>query len=462
MFSVSSTWLTVVLMFSNVCFACSCSRLERSCEYLRADAVFVGRVEATTGVKHLLEKDSWTSGYSMRFTVEEPLRGWKGTEVTVETGNGGGDCGTPLPPGRKFLIFAYRNDKDGKLWTGMCSGNQALDGGPGDAKILEEYRSLTQKRTASVFGAVSSSKTVWRDDDVADVQPKPMKDMVLRAKSERFTATTKTAADGSYEFNELPNGKYTITPDISKSLDFDHEYLDRYEADVSDGACVRVGFDLKPTTRIRGHLTVPAGFEKKSIEVVAIPTSLKKMNQFSGKSDFIDEGGRFDLWPLPPGDYYVGVNINSSPKTDVPFLPTYYPGVTKQSAATIVHVANGETKELELPLSIFATPRSVHFTATGLDGKPLRTIYVQLEDLRHPGDAASYVNVDLDEKGSGSLMTIYSEYSYHLHGSHWVGGQDWCAKPVVIPKGTKAVEANFIMDREARNCDIYEMDGLKR
>jgi hypothetical protein len=92
----------------------------------------------------------------------------------------------------------------------------------------------------------------------------------------------------------------------------------------------------------------------------------------------------------------------------------------------------------------------------------LRAIYVQLEDLRHPGDAASYVNVDLDENGVG-VMTIYAGYSYHLHGSHWVrSGSYWCAAPVVIPEGIGDVETKFVMDRTAGLCNIHEIDGLKR
>jgi hypothetical protein len=245
-------------------------------------------------------------------------------------------------------------------------------------------------------------------------------------------------------------------------LDFDHEHEDRYQADVSDGQCANISFTLEPTTRIRGHVTPPAGLELPTIKVAAIPTHLKNLNQFSGQSDFTDENGRFDLWPLPPGDYYVGVNINSSPAADAPFPPTYYPGVTSRKAASIVHVEEREVKELELPLPETATPRTVRFTAIGLDGKPLKAIYIQLEDLRHPGDAASYVNLDLDGNGTGTL-TVYSGYAYHLHGSHWVSyGNDWCSKPVVIPAGTKPVEAQFVMDRKDISCAIAEIDGPRK
>jgi hypothetical protein len=409
-----------------------------------------------------MDKDSYSPGYSMRFRVEQALRSDVGKEITLETGNGGGDCGTPLPPGKHFFIFAYKNNKDGKLWTGMCSGNWALDGDATDAKRIDAYRTLIATHKGSIFGEVVSSRPAWRDDDVVDGAHNPMAGMVVRAKSGKFSTSAITAKDGTFEFTGLPGGTYTIVPEQGQTLDFDHEYEDRYQAEVHDGACAEIDFNLQPRTRIKGRVKLPISDSKLSVEVEAIPTSLRKLDQFSGKTDFLNDDGSFDLWPLPPGDYYVGVNINSSPKADSPFPPTYYPGVLKQSAAQVIHLASGEVKELELSLPELAKPRAVHFVAIGLDGKPLRKIYIQLEDLRHPGDAASYVNVDLDNDGAGT-MTIYAGYSYHLHGSHWVSYQnDWCAKPVVIPAGTEPVNVRFEMDRKADNCDIYEIDGISR
>ena len=444
-----------------VCAACECIGVERPCEHLQSDVAFVGRVVETVSVRHAVEKNSWTEGYSMRFAVDTPLQGNLGPEAVIETGNGGGDCGTPLPAGSRFLIFGYK-EKDGKLWTGMCSGNQRLDGSPEDKQLVREYQELVKRGSASIFGHVFHTRPGWQGDHVRDDAPRrPYQDMVLRAESHDFTASTKTRSDGSYEFDDLPIGIYKIVPEVPKNLDFNHEYEENYQADIRSGQCANISFLLEPNTRIRGYLTLPPEMKSKSIEVVAIPVELTKLNQFSGKWAFTDEADRFDLWPLPPGDYYVGVNINSSPKADAPFPPTYYPGVTVQKNARVVNIRLGEVKELELPIREIAKPRSVHFVATGLDEKPMKSIYIQLEDLRHPGDAASYVNVDLDHNGAGRL-TIYAGYSYHLHGSHGVSyGNDWCSKPVLINAGTEPVEVRFIMDHKSANCQIDEIDGPK-
>lgn len=456
------SFISVLIAIQSVCLGCECSNLERPCEYLHSDTAFVGRVLDTSSVKHPMERNSWTPGYSMRIAVEESLRGQVGSEVTIETGNGGGDCGTPLPQGGRFLIFAYVG-KDGKLWTGMCSGNRQL-AAAGTDKIVQQYRTLVGTGKGSIFGRVVRTTPVWRGDEIRDASdPRPVQGMTLHAEAERFSAVATTAKDGSYEFEDLPIGKYTVTPNLGRDLDFDREYFEeRYQAEIVAGRCANIGFELEPITRIRGHVTLPAGFKSKTVEVVAIPVALREVNQFSGKWNFTDENDRFDLWPLPDGDYYVGVNITGSPKLEAPFVPTYYPGVTSQKAASIVHVKQGEIKELEFPLVEIAKPRTVHFVAIGLDGKPLEAIYIQLEDLRHPGDAGSYVNVALDHDGVG-VMTVFSGFSYHLHGSHWVGyGNDWCSKPVLVPAGTQPLEVRFLMNRKAGNCEIAEIDALEK
>jgi hypothetical protein len=397
----------------------------------------------------------------MRFAVDEALRGVSASEITIETGSGGGDCGTPLPPGGRFLIFASKSN-DGKLWTGLCSGNQRLTGGPSYESILAEYRALAKSGTGTIFGRIVHSKPVWEDDAIDEGVFKPMAGTTVRATSDKFSGVTTTGKDGSYEFPGLSEGKYTVVPEGTKGFDFDHEYPENYEAEVDNGACASINFRMMPSTRIRGRVTFPAGSEAKTIEVVAIPTHLKELNQFSGKWDFTDENARFDLWPLPPGDYFVGVNINSSPKADSPFPPTYYPGLTRKESASVVHVEEGDIKEVELALPEIAQPRSVSVLAIGPDGKPMRTLYVQLEDLRHPGDAASYQNIDLDPNGSGTI-NVYAGYSYHLHASHWEGyREDWCFEPVIIQAGTLPTEVRFLFAHKSDNCDLVEMDRSRK
>src|SRR5713226_5126099 len=194
-------FLNLVLLntaLSTICLACECIGVKRPCEHLRSDAAFVGRVIETISTKHPVDKNSWTLGYSMRFVVETPLLGILGREMVIETGNGGGDCGTPLAPGGQFLIFAYK-DKDGKFWTGMCSGNQKLDGTSDSEQTVRQYQELVKKGSTSIFGQIFHARPMWQGDDLRDdVPPRPYQGMVVRAESRSFTSSTRTMSDGSY------------------------------------------------------------------------------------------------------------------------------------------------------------------------------------------------------------------------------------------------------------------------
>jgi hypothetical protein len=422
------------------------------------DAIFVGTVTELISKRESAGNRRWISGYVMRFSVDEALRGTIGTEVLVRTGNGGGDCGMPLKPGSRFLIFAYK-DEDGELSTGICSGNQRAPVGPEGEAVVAPLRELAKKETGSIFGMVTQARVQWQGDDVKELQVTPTGYVLLDA-SGAGSAQAISRPDGSYRFDSLLPGTYTITPRLPAGWDMDREYEDRYTVQVAPGSCEHVGFQLRPSTRIKGRVVFPPGASDKGVTVIAIPASMNVESKYSGAQDFaLDKDGRFDIWPLPPGEYFVGVNITSSPSADEPFPPTYYPGVTLKNAAQVVHLSQGQVKDLELVIPQIAEPRQIRFTALGPNGKPMRKVYIQLEDLRIPGDAASYVNVELDDKGRGEL-TVYSGYSYHLHASHFISNrEDWCAKPVLIPAGSKPLTVKFVMESKSDGCSIREMDA---
>jgi hypothetical protein len=171
----------------------------------------------------------------------------------------------------------------------------------------------------------------------------------------------------------------------------------------------------------------------------------------------------------------VGINLTSSPTPQSPYQPTYYPGVTDKKAARIVHIEEGETKSIEFPVPKLARQRTVHVVAIGLDGKPLRKLRVQVEDLQHPGDAINIIpDLDLDANGAGT-MSVYAGFTYHLHASYvWLRRSTWCAEPVLLPAGSEPLEVRVVMDhidnvdeRQAvgnpySSCDIRAVDKASK
>ena len=380
------------------------------------------------------------------------------------------------------MIFAYK-DANGKLGTGLCNHNQYLKSDADVAAAIEPIQTAITPGKGSLYGMVTYDAPPAWDKDGRPVGggTHVVPDLLIQANSTTNTFTSFTAKDGRYEFRDLPNGQYTVTPALQENWTYDQRWFDqRFVQSVSDGSCAKVDFPMQQTTRLRGRVTVAPGEQfgtpidgTVSLQwLAAIPVGLQKTNDRSGVQALAYPDGRFEFWPIPPGDYYVGINISSSPTPQNAYAPTYYPGVTDKKAARVVHLDEGETKYIEFPPPEFAAKRTVKLVAIGLDGRPLSKVRVQREDLQHPGDAInSTVDVDLDANGSGT-MEIYAGIAYHLHASYvWLYREEWCAAPVTVSAGSKPIEVRFVMDRNNNvdeqqaagryhsNCDIVVVDS---
>lgn len=214
-----------------VCQACQCMGGQRPCQQaLRAGVVvFVGRVLETIPTNLV--------GYTMRFGVEEALTDNLGAEVRVQTGFGGGDCGTPLSPGERFLVIA--NKENGKLWTGACMGNRDLNRDLDAENIIEEYRTALRRESQTIFGTVML-------DNTHGVRLEPVKGVVVRAYSGEFAAVAITGANGTYELGGLPIGKYTVVPEVGSELEYDRRPASQYQANLGKGECKEIFFRLRP------------------------------------------------------------------------------------------------------------------------------------------------------------------------------------------------------------------------
>ena len=147
----------------------------------------------TSPTNHVIENDTWP-GYSMRIEVEDSLKGKLGKEVQIETGSGGGDCGTPLPVGGRYLIFATKN-QDGKLWTGLDNTTE-LQNDTASANLVETIRKSITFGQGSLFGKVWYESPGHYDAQGSLVGAgswQPISKMVIRATSANETFTTITA-----------------------------------------------------------------------------------------------------------------------------------------------------------------------------------------------------------------------------------------------------------------------------
>ena len=126
-------------------FACSCSppppeiKSARGLAEWRANQVstiFEGTVEDLELKSPLLEAsvgslvsanvDEITPVLLASFSVSRWYRGAQHSSVQVETGLGGGDCGFRFEKGKRYLVYAYKDDTD-RLSTGICTATASVE-----------------------------------------------------------------------------------------------------------------------------------------------------------------------------------------------------------------------------------------------------------------------------------------------------------------------------------------------
>src|SRR5262245_60084727 len=87
--------------------ACSCAQAGAACDATwQAEAVFVGEVVSISTVR----------GRHAELAVIEPFRGLQLTQVEIEGGYGGADCGYPFELGQSYVVYAHRTP-EGHLTT---------------------------------------------------------------------------------------------------------------------------------------------------------------------------------------------------------------------------------------------------------------------------------------------------------------------------------------------------------
>jgi hypothetical protein len=470
-----SIHILLLISISSASFACSWGP-RRACEWLSADSIFIGQVIETTPTEHPDGRDKWP-GYSMRIRVVETLKGSLGTEVQVETGSGGGDCGTPLPPGKRFLIFASR-DKQGTLWTGLESWSELPnEDGPNyeltKAAVVEPIKEALTFGRGSLYGrAIFSEPGRWDSQGkrTGAVSERPIPSMVIHATSGTRSFTARTAKDGSFEFSDLPNGRYTVSPEFDPGWAYDQHFFEyRYEKTIGDGSCAKVDFRMSPATRLKVRVNVPQGKQFQVVpelqvpviqQVVAIPVGLQQIDERNVLQPTADSIVDFEFWPMPPGDYYIGFDVTGPPTKYLPYIPTYYPGVTDRKAARVVHIEEGETKSIEFPMPHVAAKRDAHFVATDASGKPMREIGISILDPKRPitGTVLDGVNAKLPPDGSGSL-DIYAGFSYTVFATHFdeitkIGS---CTQPLQIPPGSEPLHLRFVLGQAGSDCNLANL-----
>jgi len=337
------------------------------------------------------------------FKVEQSFLGVLGPRVVIHSGTGGGDCGYWFIKGERYLVYAYGESLQ-QLGTNICTRTRRLAEAEDDLKFL-----TTLPRPGSgvrIYGTVAAAlkdpkSTDWRT-------PKPLSGVTVKVVGKR-TIDAVTSADGTYELTGLPAGKYTVYAEVPDYYSRDSYWKRRIE--LEDRGCAELNFFAQNKSQVTGRVITVDGTGLAKAKVQLIPVDAQP-SRLGDDLTFADQNGRFSLEKIAPGRYLLGVNLASSPDKETPFQPTYYPGTTDRSKATVIEISlGGETSGIEIRMPPRLTEYRVRGFVVWADGSPAANEDVYLEDVNYPGWCVNGCESKTDAQGQFDLQG-YSGVNY--------------------------------------------------
>jgi hypothetical protein len=359
--------LAVVILLGTVKIAdaCVCGQMPMCQRFWTFDAVFTGVVSSVR------LSDDKTLSYTT-VVVERGLRGASGQVVL--TGEAGSDCHYRFIVGQRYLVYASRL-ADGSLTTSRCSGNKAVTAAQEDLDYAEHLPASGSG--GRIFGRVRRMEEDLLDRrNSKDSFPAGM--AITLRDSSGAALELRTDAQGQFEAAGLKPDSYSVSLDAPSTA---RVYYYPTKIDLKDRACAQVSIQYQSNGRIAGRIVDANGLPASNVSVSAVPstfTTKKEYPEVSMQTRSTDADGRYEIGPLAPGEYQVGVNVEWGPRLDAPYPPTYHPGVLTRAQAESITLREGELHQTN-----FVLPRKLKaVTVSGAivfpDGTPASNVNVSL------------------------------------------------------------------------------------
>ena len=217
-------------------------------------------------------------------------------EIEIVTGLGGGDCGYEFQTGADYFVYAYKNS-EGRLETGICTRTRPL------AQATEDIEYLHAMSSAPPTGEIHVRTGFARVLGKAGV--------TIIAERAGIRSSAPTNSVGEAVFTAMPPGEYRI------HAESDGDLPDDPKAELHAKGCLDV--TLFRTLRLTGRVMTSDGLPAARVKIQIWSTQW--IPEGGGMTD---QDGHFELRIYRPGQYYLGVNLNSAPNTS--FRPWFYPG----------------------------------------------------------------------------------------------------------------------------------------
>ena len=224
-----------------------------------------------------------------------------------------------------------------------------------DKPIVLDYYANDSRPVADAQEQIETLRRLENIADLAIVRGRVMQDrafegkavpgahVIAHAESGDLQFVSTTGADGRYEFQPLPPGKYKITVDPIGSLQPDASSIV-----VAGGTCWDLTLSRSSHAQLGGHVHRRDGSSVPDVDVV-----LMSADDSWFATSHTDARGYFAFNSLEPGEYVVGINLPGAPAwkygggagVDPPTASLYYGDTPARASALVIKLAAEESRD---------------------------------------------------------------------------------------------------------------------
>jgi hypothetical protein len=316
--------------------ACSCVASGPPCQAAwSADVVFTGTVKSIEPIEDTDRPPAFRS-VRVTFSVEQGFIGAISPVVEVTTGAGGGDCGYRFVAGRRYIVYANRQETGG-LVTGTCNRTRPIEDAGEDVRYLTSNPAAAGGR---FYGRITERRRDPAEERSVDYGP--LEGIEVSVIGPTWQKSAATDPSGRFEITGLPVGKASYF--VSVPFGFDQRFRTG-DLEIKDPrGCVAQDFMLTPRATASGRVVDASGHPVAGVAVDAVALELAGFEPPPYQMPVrTDEQGNFRFDALPPGSYVFGVNLTKDGgRRPRPGPAVFLPGVSTPSSATVVELKAGD------------------------------------------------------------------------------------------------------------------------
>jgi hypothetical protein len=274
--------------------------------------------------------------------------------------------------------------------------------------------------------------------DAATSAPVRKATLTLWREHDSFHRTTAPGPGGSFEFQNVPPGEYTVSAAARGYLEFTQSSGSRATITLAAGQTLSgVLLRLKPQAAMSGRIFDEDGDPLARVEVqlwrVTYGDGLRKLDRVLEAAN-TDDRGWFRIPSLAPGKYYVSASpsdrtFNGRPNDDARYVRTFYPGTFDPMMASPVDLKPGD--ELDKVDMKLRKIQIAHVTGRVLSALPATVSLYPDNSFSNSHQATVTVMPD----GAFAFNDVLPG-SYHLRVRIHEGEQGaWASQPISVGSG---------------------------